>query len=71
MVPWTGPAYNTMSLKKNVLTRSVVNIAKLIINIVDMVIVLDKNLDPIKLFGCNISIGGVFMYSIIDQLLAA
>ena len=61
-----------MILKKiNGLTHSVANIAKLVINIVDMVIVLDKNLDPIKLFGCNISIGGVFMYSIIDQLMAA
>ena len=61
-----------MPLKKNnVLTRSVVNIAKLIINIVDMASVLGKILDPNKLFGYDISISGVFMRSILDQLLDA
>jgi drug/metabolite transporter (DMT)-like permease len=30
--------------------------------------VLGESLDPIKLLGCAIGIGGVFLYSIIDNI---
>lgn len=30
--------------------------------------VLGESLDPIKLLGCGIGIGGVFLYSIIDNI---
>lgn len=29
-----------------------------------------ESLDPIKLLGCSIGIGGVFLYSVIDKLVA-
>ncbi|KAL7454555.1 hypothetical protein ACHAWC_006196 [Mediolabrus comicus] len=37
---------------------------------IGVAIVLRESLDPMKLLGCGIGIGGVFVYSIIDQLLA-
>lgn len=61
----------TMTLKKTgAVTQSVANTAKRVIVIVGVAIVLGESLDPIKLLGCAIGIGGVFLYSIIDQLLA-
>lgn len=61
----------TMTLKKTgAVTQSVANTAKRVIVIVGVAIVLGESLDPIKLLGCAIGIGGVFLYSIIDQLVA-
>jgi len=61
----------TMTLKKTgAVTQSVANTAKRVIVIVGVAIVLGESLDPIKLLGCSIGIGGVFLYSIIDSLLA-
>lgn len=62
----------TMTLKKTgAVTQSVANTAKRVIVIVGVALVLGESLDPIKLLGCSIGIGGVFLYSIIDQLLAS
>ena len=61
----------TMTLKKTgAVTQSVANTAKRVIVIVGVAIVLGESLDPMKLLGCGIGIGGVFLYSVIDQLLA-
>ena len=61
----------TMTLKKTgAVTQSVANTAKRVIVIVGVALVLGESLDPIKLLGCSIGIGGVFLYSVIDQLLA-
>lgn len=59
----------TMTLKKTgAVTQSVANTAKRVIVIVGVAIVLGESMDPIKLLGCGIGIGGVFLYSIIDNL---
>ena len=59
----------TMTLKKtSAVTASVANTAKRVIVIVGVALVLGESLDPIKLIGCSIGIGGVFLYSIIDNL---
>lgn len=59
----------TMTLKKTgAVTQSVANTAKRVIVIVGVAIVLGESLDPIKIIGCSIGIGGVFLYSIIDNL---
>jgi len=59
----------TMTLKKTgAVTQSVANTAKRVIVIVGVALVLGESLDPIKLIGCSIGIGGVFLYSIIDNL---
>jgi solute carrier family 35 protein E1 len=61
----------TMTLKKtNAVTQSVANTAKRVIVIVGVAVVLGESLSPIKLLGCSIGIGGVFLYSIIDNLVA-
>jgi solute carrier family 35 protein E1 len=61
----------TMTLKKTgAVTQSVANTAKRVIVIVGVALVLGESLDPIKLLGCAIAIGGVFLYSIIDGLVA-
>jgi len=61
----------TMTLKKtNAVTQSVANTAKRVIVIVGVAIVLGESLDPIKLLGCGIGIGGVLLYSTIDEILA-
>ena len=61
----------TMTLKKTgAVTQSVANTAKRVIVIVGVAIVLGESLDPMKLLGCGIGIGGVLLYSIIDGLLA-
>mmetsp|Transcript_50792 Transcript_50792/g.122469 ORF Transcript_50792/g.122469 Transcript_50792/m.122469 type:complete len:401 (-) Transcript_50792:306-1508(-) len=62
----------TMTLKKTgAVTQSVANTAKRVIVIIGVAIVLGESLDPIKLLGCGIGIGGVFLYSIIDTLFPA
>merc|ERR1712137_1524066 len=65
-------AYNelaTMTIKKtSPVTQSVANTAKRVIVIVGVAIILGESLDPLKLIGCGIGIGGVFLYSIIDDL---
>lgn len=59
----------TMTLKKTgAVTQSVANTAKRVIVIVGVAIVLGESLDPLKLLGCAIGIGGVFLYSIIDNI---
>jgi len=58
-----------MTIKKtSAVTQSVANTAKRVIVIVGVAIVLKESLDPIKLLGCAIGIGGVFLYSIIDSI---
>merc|ERR1719507_1399378 len=67
-------AYNelaTYTIKKtSAVTQSVANTAKRVIVIVGVAIVMGESLNPLKLAGCAIGIGGVFLYSVIDQLLA-
>jgi len=67
-------AYNelaTFTIKKtNAVTQSVANTAKRVIVIVGVAIVMGESLDPLKLFGCGIGIGGVFLYSVIDGIVA-
>ena len=59
----------TMTLKKTgAVTQSVANTAKRVIVIVGVALVLGESLDPIKLLGCSIGIGGVLLYSVIDKL---
>merc|ERR1712028_3247 len=59
----------TLTLKKTgAVTQSVANTAKRVIVIVGVAIVMKESLDPIKLLGCSIGIGGVFLYSVIDKL---
>jgi solute carrier family 35, member E1 len=61
--------FATMTLKKTgAVTQSVANTAKRVIVIVGVALVLGESLDPIKLLGCSIGIGGVFLYSIIDNI---
>jgi len=62
---------STMTLKKTgAVTQSVANTAKRVIVIVGVAMFLGESLDPIKLLGCSIGIGGVLLYSVIDQLVA-
>merc|ERR1719190_180704 len=67
-------AYNelaTMTIKKtSAVTQSVANTAKRVIVIVGVAIILGESLDPLKLTGCTIGIGGVFLYSVIDDIVA-
>ena len=59
----------TLTIKKtNAVTQSVANTAKRVIVIVGVAIALGESLDPIKMLGCAIGIGGVFLYSIIDNI---
>lgn len=59
----------TMTLKKtNAVTQSVANTAKRVIVIVGVALVMGESLAPLKLLGCSIGIGGVFLYSLIDKL---
>ena len=60
---------STATLKKtSAVTQSVANTAKRVIVIVGVALVLGESLDFMKLLGCGIGIGGVFLYSIIDSL---
>lgn len=65
-------AYNelaTMTIKKtSAITQSVANTAKRVIIIIGVALVLGESLPFAKLLGSAICIGGVFLYSIIDQL---
>lgn len=64
--------FATMTLKKTgAVTQSVANTAKRVIVIIGVALVLGESLDPIKLLGCSIGIGGVFLYSIIDNIVKA
>jgi solute carrier family 35 protein E1 len=61
----------TLTIKKtNAVTQSVANTAKRVIVIVGVALVMGESLNPMKLIGCSIGIGGVFLYSIIDDLVA-
>jgi len=58
-----------MTIKKtSAVTQSVANTAKRVIVIVGVALVLGESLDTMKLVGCSIGIGGVFLYSVIDKL---
>ena len=55
----------TLTIKKtNAVTQSVANTAKRVIVIIGVALVLGESLAPIKLLGCSIGIGGVFLYSL-------
>ena len=56
----------TLTIKKtNAVTQSVANTAKRVIVIVGVAIALGESLDPIKMLGCAIGIGGVLAYSLV------
>jgi len=60
-----------MTIKKtSAVTQSVANTAKRVIIIIGVALVLGEDLPTIKLVGSAVCIGGVFLYSIIDSLLA-
>merc|ERR1712113_197839 len=62
----------TMTMKKtSAVTQSVANTAKRVIVIVGVALVLGEGLSTLKLIGCTVGIGGVFLYSIIDDLIKA
>jgi solute carrier family 35 protein E1 len=55
----------TMTIKKtSATTQSVANTAKRVIVIVGSALVFGESLDPMKMLGCSIGIGGVFLYSL-------
>merc|ERR1711988_1336361 len=59
----------TMTIKKtNAVTASVANTAKRVFVLVGVAIVFGEDLNPLKMVGCAIGIGGVFVYSIIDKI---
>jgi len=61
----------TLTLKKtSAVTQSVANTAKRVIVIVGVAVVMGESLNPMKLVGCGIGIGGVLLYSVIDGLVA-
>lgn len=66
-------AYNelaTMTLKKiSAVTQSVANTAKRVVVIVGSAIVFNEKISTLKAIGCVVCIGGVFLDSIIDDLL--
>jgi len=60
---------STMTLKKTgAVTQSVANTAKRVIIILGAALVFGEALPPLKILGCAIGIGGVFLYSLADQL---
>lgn len=60
----------TMTLKKiSPVTNSVANTAKRVVVIVGSAIVFNESISGLKAIGCAICIGGVFLNSIIDDLL--
>jgi len=62
----------TLTIKKTgAVTQSVANTAKRVIVIIVVALVMKESLTPLKLIGSGIGIGGVFLYSIIDQLVDA
>jgi solute carrier family 35 protein E1 len=57
---------STLTIKKtSATTQSVANTAKRVIVIVGVAIALGESLEPIKMLGCGIGIGGVFLYSLV------
>jgi solute carrier family 35 protein E1 len=66
-------AYNelaTMTLKKiSAVTNSVANTAKRVVVIVGSAIVFNESISGLKAVGCAICIGGVFLNSVIDDIL--
>ena len=55
----------TMTIKRtSATTASVANTAKRVIVIVGSAMVFGESLDPMKMLGCSIGIGGVFLYSL-------
>jgi solute carrier family 35 protein E1 len=62
----------TLTIKKTgAVTQSVANTAKRVIVIIVVALVMGESLGVLKLVGCGIGIGGVFLYSIIDKLVAS
>merc|ERR1719194_59977 len=60
----------TMTIKKtNAITQSVANTAKRVIVIIGVALVMGESLPAQKLVGSAICIGGVMLYSIIDDLM--
>lgn len=60
----------TMTLKKiSAVTNSVANTAKRVVVIVGSAIVFNESISGMKAVGCAICIGGVFLNSIIDDIL--
>lgn len=56
---------STLTIKKtSATTQSVANTAKRVIVIVGTAMVLGESLDPMKMLGCSIGIGGVLLYSL-------
>lgn len=61
----------TLTIKKtNAVTASVANTAKRVIVIVLVAVVMGESLNAMKLLGCSIGIGGVLLYSVIDDIVA-
>ena len=57
----------TMTIKKTgPVTQSVANTAKRVIVIVGAAVAFGESLDPMKMLGCAIGIGGVFLYSLVQ-----
>jgi solute carrier family 35 protein E1 len=57
---------STMTISKtSATTQSVANTAKRVIVIVGVALALGESLEPIKLLGCSIGIGGVLLYSLV------
>jgi solute carrier family 35 protein E1 len=60
----------TMTLTKiSAVTQSVANTAKRVVVIVGSAIVFNESISGLKAIGCAICIGGVFLDSIIDDLM--
>jgi len=60
----------TLTIKKtSAVTQSVANTAKRVIVIIVVASVMGEHLGALKLVGCGIGIGGVFLYSIIDKII--
>jgi len=57
---------STLTIKKtSATTQSVANTAKRVIVIVGVALALGESLEPIKMLGCAIGIGGVLLYSLV------
>jgi solute carrier family 35 protein E1 len=57
---------STLTIKKtSATTQSVANTAKRVIVIVGVALALGESLEPIKMLGCGIGIGGVLLYSLV------
>lgn len=59
----------TMTIKKTgAIAQSVANTAKRVIVIFVVALAMGESIGTLKLLGCSIAIGGVFLYSIIDKI---